>query len=248
MRLPNRQWCNAAARCFSSSSSLSSHIGSQLIPLPASITCDIRLKSVGTSSSHEGSASVIHFSGPKGFQDVHLRHGITASVQPPSASSNSQPQLAITCQETSDSVARGQWGLTRAMCANAVKGLSEGFLLPLRLVGVGYRASVEEIAPISAFQEGFQNANLGMPQDEAPRKGRQLVLRLGFPRPVRLEIPHGIECEVPSPSELRLTGPDKQQLAQFAARIRQWRRPEPYNGKGIFVGEEKVTRKEVKKK
>jgi large subunit ribosomal protein L6 len=133
------------------------------------------------------------------------------------------------------------------MCANAVRGLSEGFSLPLRLVGVGYRASVEQGAPTTTTAE-IQTGQIQRSHSQDATTGRQLVLRLGFPRPIRLEIPPNIECEVPSPTELRLKGPDKQELAQFAARIRQWRKPEPYNGKGIFVGKEEVVRKEVKKK
>ena len=73
-------------------------------------------------------------------------------------------------------------------------------------------------------------------------------MRLGYPRPVRLPVPFDMTCEVVTPTELILKGPDKESLGGFAARIRRWRPPEPYNGKGVFVGTEKVRRKEVRKK
>lgn len=140
--------------------------------------------------------------------------------------------LTIACPKDAQSKFAAQWGLTRALSANAVKGVSEGFNVSIKLVGVGYRGNVEEAQATS-------------PQDS---KRQTLVLRLGYPLPVRLEVPVGMTCTVEQPTELVLRGSDLQSLTSFAASIRRLRKPEPYNGKGIFVNNEKIKRKEVKKK
>lgn len=119
-------------------------------------------------------------------------------------------------------------------------GLSEGFKLDVKLVGVGYRATLENVS--SSHQ---QSDAAGASQTTLTPT---LVLRLGYPRPIRLQLPHGVECDIASPTELILRGSDKQVLGHFAAIIRGWRKPEPYNGKGVFVGGEQVRRKEVRKK
>jgi large subunit ribosomal protein L6 len=76
----------------------------------------------------------------------------------------------------------------------------------------------------------------------------QLVMRLGFSHPVIMDIPDGIQLTIPAPQRIILQGIDKQKLTQFAAQIRKWRPPEPYNQKGIFVGDETIKKKEGKKR
>ncbi len=115
-------------------------------------------------------------------------------------------------------------GTTRALVANMMTGVSQGFEKRLQLQGVGYRAQAHADAP-----------------------GR-LSLALGFSHPVIYNLPPGVEAELPSQTELIIRGIDKQQIGQVAAEIRAFRPPEPYKGKGIRYLNESVRRKEKKKK
>ncbi|WPL16744.1 50S ribosomal protein L6 [Thiorhodovibrio winogradskyi] len=112
-------------------------------------------------------------------------------------------------------------GTTRALINNMVVGVSSGFERRLALVGVGYRAQA---------------------------KGKILNLALGFSHPIDYPVPEGIEIETPSPTEIIVRGADKQQVGQVAAKIRRYRPPEPYKGKGVRYADEDVLRKEAKKK
>lgn len=111
-------------------------------------------------------------------------------------------------------------GTMRALIANMVAGVSEGFERKLTLVGVGYRASVQ---------------------------GKALNLQLGFSHPVDFSIPEGITVECPTQTEVVVRGIDKQQVGQVAAEIRAFRPPEPYKGKGVRYADERVVMKEAKK-
>lgn len=134
------------------------------------------------------------------------------------------PQLAITVaenritvqpQEESQKV-KALFGLFRTLLANMVKGVSDGFERVLEIQGVGYRAEVQ---------------------------GRQLILNLGYSHPVPFELPEGISAQVEKQTKLTLSGIDKDLLGLTAARIRRFRPPEPYKGKGIKYQEEKIRRK-----
>lgn len=112
-------------------------------------------------------------------------------------------------------------GSTRAHLANLVEGVSKGYERKLELVGVGYRAQVQ---------------------------GKSLNLTLGFSHPVVYEAPEGITIETPSQTEILVKGTDVQKVGQVAADIRNFRPPEPYKGKGVRYGGEKIELKEAKKK
>ncbi|ORX73396.1 ribosomal protein L6 [Linderina pennispora] len=116
---------------------------------------------------------------------------------------------------------RAMWGTTRALIQNCVTGVTEGFSATLRLVGVGYRAAVEN---------------------------GKLVLRLGYSHPVEMEIPEGLKVGTPVPTRILINGTDLQQVKLYAAKIREWKKPEPYNQKGIFVNDETIRKKDGKKK
>jgi len=111
---------------------------------------------------------------------------------------------------------RSLHGLTRSLIANMVIGVSEGFEKKLEIVGVGYRAAL---------------------------KGRDLELQLGFSHPVLVEAEDGITFDVPAPTKITVSGIDKQRVGQVASEIRDWRRPEPYKGKGVRYEGEHVRRK-----
>jgi large subunit ribosomal protein L6 len=110
-------------------------------------------------------------------------------------------------------------GTYRAIIANAMKGVKEGYEKRLELVGVGYRARME---------------------------GSTLVLSLGWSHPVKLESPEGIAIEVPEETKIVIKGYDKQRVGEFSAKIRDIRKPEPYKGKGIRYEGEYVRRKSSK--
>jgi len=112
-------------------------------------------------------------------------------------------------------------GTTRALIANMVEGVSQGFEKKLELVGVGYRAQSQ---------------------------GKKLNLTLGFSHPVVYDVPEGIQIETPSQTEILVKGIDKQRVGQVAAEIRRFRPPEPYKGKGIKEVGQYILRKEGKKK
>jgi len=112
-------------------------------------------------------------------------------------------------------------GTTRALLANMVQGVTEGFEKKLELRGVGYRAAAQ---------------------------GNKLNLTLGFSHPVEYRVPEGISVETPSQTEVVVKGTDKQKVGQVAAEIRRYRPPEPYKGKGVRYVDERVVIKEAKKK
>jgi large subunit ribosomal protein L6 len=112
-------------------------------------------------------------------------------------------------------------GTMRALLANMVTGVTNGFERKLQLVGVGYRAQVQ---------------------------GKKLNLTLGFSHPVVHDVPEDVTVEAPSQTEIVVKGADKQKVGQVAAEIRSYRPPEPYKGKGIRYVDERVIMKEAKKK
>ena len=117
--------------------------------------------------------------------------------------------------------ARQQWGMTRTMIANMVHGSTEVFRKELEINGVGYRAQMQ---------------------------GNVLKLNLGYSHDVDFTVPEGVTVTAPKPTELIVEGTDKQLVGQVAANIRDWRRPEPYKGKGIRYKGEYIFMKEGKKK
>ena len=114
---------------------------------------------------------------------------------------------------------RALHGLYRALIFNMVEGVTKGYEKKLQIVGVGYRAT---------------------------KKGKNLDLQLGFSHPVSMEDPEGITTECPSNTEIVVKGISKQLVGNYAAKIHDWRKPEPYKGKGIRYVDEYVRRKEGK--
>lgn len=116
--------------------------------------------------------------------------------------------------------ARSMWGMSRTQVANLFEGVTNGFTKKLELVGVGYRAHM---------------------------KGKQLVLALGFSHDIEFDPPEGIDIKVEKTS-IEISGNDKQVVGEVAAKIRKYRPPEPYKGKGVKYEDEYIFRKEGKKK
>ena len=110
---------------------------------------------------------------------------------------------------------RALHGLYRTLINNMITGVSEQFQVTLNLQGVGYRAAVQ---------------------------GKNIVLNLGYSHPVEMEIPEGLSIEVVKNTTINLKGCDKESLGLFAAKIRSWRPPEPYKGKGVRYKDEQISR------
>ena len=117
--------------------------------------------------------------------------------------------------------ARSQWGTSRTLIANLITGVTKGFEQRLEINGVGYRAAVQ---------------------------GKNLQIALGYSHDIIYPIPEGITIATPRPVEFIISGSDRQKVGQVAAEIREYRPPEPYKGKGIKYSDERIFRKEGKKK
>lgn len=123
----------------------------------------------------------------------------------------------ITVERPSDTTLhRSLHGLTRTLVYNMVEGVSRGFTRDLDLVGVGFRAT---------------------------KQGSDLVLTLGYSHPIRYTPPEGITIDVPAPTQISVSGADKEVVGQVAAKIRSFRKPEPYKGKGVLYRGEVIRRK-----
>ena len=171
-----------------------SRIGKKPISLPAGVKVTV-----------DGNTLTVQ--GSKGTLIQTLPEGITINQE--------DNQLLV--QRADDSKQqRAFHGLTRALSANMVEGVTNGFEKKLELVGVGYRAQMQ---------------------------GKKLVISIGFSHPVEVDAPEGIEFEVPAPTRITIRGIDKQLVGNTAAHIRAIRKPEPYKGKGIKYENEYIRRK-----
>ena len=173
-----------------------------------------------------------------GKRPVDLPSGVTASLSgqtievkgPKGAHSfTATDDVTIAIEENAVTVtprgkstrARQQWGMSRTRIANMVLGVTEGFKKELEINGVGYRAQMQ---------------------------GNVLKLNLGYSHDVDFEVPAGVTVTAPKQTEIVVEGSDPQLVGQVAANIREWRKPEPYKGKGIKYKDEYIFRKEGKKK
>lgn len=151
--------------------------------------------------------NVVVVKGPKGSLTQEIDPRISLSIE---------DGVVSVARESDEREVRALHGLYRALLANMVLGVSDGYSKELQAVGVGYRGSL---------------------------KGTTLELQVGYSHPVSIEAPEGITFEVPEPTRFIVSGIDKQLVGQVAANIRAVRPPEPYKGKGIRYADEYVRRK-----
>lgn len=164
-----------------------------------------------------------------GGVNVTLKDGNTVTVKGPKGelTKSFHPDMTITVEDniihvtrpTDDKAHKALHGLTRSLIANMVQGVTEGYKKELEINGVGYRAA---------------------------KQGKKVTFNLGYSHPVIVEEVPGITIDVPAPNKVIVSGPDKQQVGQFAAELREKRPPEPYKGKGIKYVDEFIHRKEGK--
>ena len=176
-----------------------SRIGKKPVELPSGVTATV-------------SGQTIEVKGAKASQTFTATDDVTIAVE--------DNAVTITPRGKSKR-ARQQWGMSRTMVANMVKGVTVGFKKELEINGVGYRAQMQ---------------------------GNTLKLNLGYSHDVNFEVPAGVTVTAPKPTEIIIEGDDAQLVGQVAANIREWRKPEPYKGKGIKYKDEFIFRKEGKKK
>lgn len=175
-----------------------SRIGLKPIVIPAGVEISI------------DDANTVTVKGPNGTLTQDVNKDITVTVN------GSEITLS---RPSDDKEHRALHGLYRALIANMVTGVTEGFKKNLEVNGVGYRVSVQ---------------------------GSELVMNLGFSHQVKMTAPEGIKVECPNATAIVISGADKQKVGQFAAQVREKRPPEPYKGKGIKYAEEHIRRKEGK--
>lgn len=176
-----------------------SRVGKKHIVVPKTVTVTV------DQSNH------VVVKGPKGTLEYTFHKDITVV--------SAHNEVSVT--RPSDSLAhRALHGTTRALIANMVKGVTEGYSKVLDMKGVGYRAQVKD--------------------------GKTLIVNAGYSNPVELKIPAGLTVESPVNTEIHIKGADKQAVGEFAATVRKIREPEPYLGKGIRYRGEYVRRKEGK--
>jgi large subunit ribosomal protein L6 len=172
-----------------------SRIGKKPIPVPKGV----EVKQVG---------NAVTVKGPKGSLTTALVPGIGVSIE---------NNVVTFTRGDEENKSRATHGLMRALVANNVLGVTQGFKKELDIVGVGFRAEV---------------------------KGKEVVFQLGYSHPIRFPVPKGIEVAVDGKSgHITVTGIDKQQVGQTAAEIRSLREPDPYKGKGIKYSDEIIRRK-----
>ncbi|HTX14225.1 MAG TPA: 50S ribosomal protein L6 [Candidatus Baltobacteraceae bacterium] len=169
-----------------------SRIGNKLIPVPSGVKVQIK-------------DGIVDVQGPKGKMAVRVPRGIHFEQK---------DATLVAKRETEEQ--RALHGLARALVANAVTGVTQGFKKDLDIVGVGYRAEV---------------------------KGKNVVLALGYSHPVEFPIPEGIQIAVEKQTHMTVSGADKNQVGQVAANLRALRPPDPYKQKGVRITGERLKKK-----
>lgn len=207
---------------FSASFARSSHIGKMPIRLPDSISCtvlEIPLEFALSFTKAKESFFLtqnVVLKGPKGLLSTKVPGFVKIS--------NNNNVITINVEDPTHRIQRSLWGTTRAALFNNSIGILEGHLAICKFVGTGYRVTLE-----------------------TESNGQQYVyLKVGFPYTPKLPVPQGLTVTLPSPTRLFIEGTNLQQVKLFAAVIRNYKKPEPYKGKGIFVDNETIKLKERK--
>ncbi|PQE33723.1 putative MRPL6-mitochondrial ribosomal large subunit protein [Rutstroemia sp. NJR-2017a WRK4] len=213
-----------ASRTFSSSASRNSHIGGAPLSIPPEVNFTI-IPPAKTARSAAPGRPTVNIEGPLGKLSYTIPPFVKIDHDPAAR------RAVVTVEDREVKKQREMWGTTRAYLQNHILGVSEGHSAILRLVGVGYRATVEKTA--TTVEPEFE--------------GQQFVsLKVGYSHPIELPVPRHVKATVPQPTRILLEGPEKEVVLSFAAKIRAWRVPEPYKGKGIFVNGETIKLKSKK--
>ncbi|OLY82252.1 50S ribosomal protein L6 [Smittium mucronatum] len=227
-------------RSFTNSRATNSNIGKLAIEYPENVQVIHSNTPFSQTDLRFKNTSTLKVIGPLGELQMAIQPFVKLQNVIPKAADSSAPSsrpgpknqspaqqghVIVSVLDTKLKPHRQMWGTTRALIKNMVVGVTEGYTSMLRMVGIGYRASLETV-------DGSQ----------------VLQLKLGYSHPVNIPIPDHIKVQVPFPTTIIVTGIDLQQVKLFAAKVREKKKPEPYNQKGIFVDEETIRKKEGKKK
>ncbi|KAE8356437.1 ribosomal protein L6, alpha-beta domain-containing protein [Aspergillus coremiiformis] len=212
---------------FSTTSPTQSRVGSAAISVPP----EVSLKFIDLPQTQvRGRAkdipkTAIEVKGPLGEMTLNIPPFVNV------AHNEALRKTTLSVQDSSITHQRAMWGTTRARLQNYILGVSEGHICILSLVGVGYRATVESTA--TTVKPAYP--------------GQQFVsLKVGYSHPIELGVPQGVKASTPQPTRILLESVNKNIVTQFAAEIREWRKPEPYKGKGIFINGETIKLKAKK--
>lgn len=175
---------------------------SRVAKMPVKIPAGVQITEAGSQVSVKGAKATLSLDLPASVK-VEIKDGVL-NIAEASVQGNAM-----------------QSGTVRALIANMIEGVTQGYQKKLQLVGVGYRAAAQ---------------------------GTKVNLSLGFSHPIEYPVPAGVTVETPSQTEIIVKGADKKMVGQVAADIRRFRPPEPYKGKGVRYSDERVELKEAKKK
>ncbi|KAI9027840.1 ribosomal protein L6, alpha-beta domain-containing protein [Hyaloraphidium curvatum] len=204
------------ARAFHATRPSQSYVGKRLITLPKEVTVKVEDLDIAPATNSRRHVVV---TGPKGTLKMPIFPFISFDETP--VQESDMRRLKVMCEDPKEKKQRQMWGTTNALVTNMVEGVSDGVSLIVRLVGVGYRATLVD---------------------------NKLDLKLGYSHQILVPVPDGVTVAVQNPQRIKLSGIDWPLVTKFASQIRAWRPPEPYNQKGVFVGDETIQKKEGKKK
>jgi large subunit ribosomal protein L6 len=208
-----RQTTTASRRTFSTSPQTQSNIGGAPLSIPPGVTFDVI--PAPTHLGHRAIGRILNnpsvsITGPLGALKFSFPSFVTVDYNASTRKAN------VSVQDRGERHQREMWGTTRAYLHNHIIGVSEGHSTILRMVGVGYRATIESSASTKS----------------AEYEGQKFVsLKVGYSHPIEMGVPKGVTASTPQPTRILLEGPEKEVVNQFAAKIRKWRVPEPYKGK-----------------
>lgn len=213
------------ARQFSATTNRPSKLGRIPISIPPGVELSIgepKIKKDFTTYLQVAKRTVT-IQGPLGEQHLEIPPFLHIENDPTTR------KATLSIEDPNQKQQKEMWGTTWAYLNRYIIGVSEGHTAVLRLVGIGYRATIDKRPALEEYP------------------GQDFVcLKLGFTHPVDLGVPRGVKATVPQPTRILLEGINREEVMSFAARIRRWRVPEPYKGKGIFVNDETIKLKQKK--
>ncbi|KAJ4423097.1 54S ribosomal protein L6 mitochondrial [Gnomoniopsis sp. IMI 355080] len=217
----------AARRAFSASTAQQSKLGRTPISIPPGVELTIGEPYINRdyTTYKQIQRRNVSVAGPLGKLDLNVPPFVKMDYD------TEARRLVLSIENREEKKQKEMWGTTWAYLQRYIIGVSEGHTAVLRLVGIGYRATIDKRPKLEEYPD----------QDF-------VCLRLGFSHPVDLGVPKGIKASAPQPTRILLEGINREELNQFAAEIRRWRVPEPYKGKGIFVNDETIKLKQKKVK
>ncbi|KAK3682585.1 mitochondrial 54S ribosomal protein YmL16 [Podospora appendiculata] len=215
----------STARSFSASTARPSKLGRTPISIPPGVEILISEPKVkkDLTTYLKIAKRTVTVSGPLGTLDLQTPEYLNLDHD------TAARRLTLSVKDLSVKQQREMWGTSWAYLNRYIMGVSEGHTAILRLVGIGYRATIDTRPLLETYP--------GQPF---------VILKLGFSHPVEMGVPLGVKATTPQPTRILLEGINQEVIMSFAAKIRRWRVPDPYKGKGVFVNDETIKLKQKK--